>query len=635
MNMIVEEREKEIGDYFNILRRHTTLILSVMAIILATSLGFAFGLPAVYKSSSTILIEQQQVPQDFVRTLVTSFAEQRIQVISQKILSTKNLVSLIEKYDLYAEERKIDPLEVVIENMKEKISLEMISADIVDPRSGQARSATIAFSLSFQDHSAKLAQSVTNELTNLFLNENIRNRTETSIEASAFLESEAGKLRVTIAALEEALATFKEENADNLPELAQLNLQVMNRTEQEILEVQRHIRNTNERKIYLAAELAQQPETIDEQRYNPAYDIQRQKYEMSLQRHQYQLQARSEEINRKTRIGQLEPDTRLEALQAEYLASVSKYSSGHPDVQRLKREIDSLRTEVGSSASDTTVLDSRIANLEQTLSSARERYSADHPDIRRYDRELNELKNQRNSKVVDFKSSGTASRPKFPGYNVTQPQFLIKERPNPAHVQLKSQLEAADTEIASLENKIVELEKKRDDYEGRLTRTPQVERQYQDLTRDFDTATLKYREITSKQLEAQLSQSLESERKGERFTLIEPPILPLEPFKPNRLAIAFLGFVFSLAGGIGAASLAEALNQTVSGRHGVMEMMGEAPLASIPYIITAVDIRKKIMQRSLVTFGMVASALIAAVLVHFYVMPLDVFWFKSLRKFGI
>lgn len=620
----MDENEKDLSDYVQVLRRRKGLIFSVMALILTTSLGFAFGMPAIYRSTATILIEQQEVPQDFVRTLVTSYAEQRIQVISQKILSTKNLITLIEKYNLYHDARKVDPIESVIEKMRENIKLEMVSADVVDPRSGQARSATIAFTLSFEDHSAKLAQSVANELVTLFLNENIRNRTETAIEASTFLSAEGDKLRNTISALEAKLAQFKEENAEALPELAELNMQMMNRTEQEILEVKRQITALNERKIYLAAELAQQPETIDEQRYNPSYDIQRQKYEMALQKHQFEMQ-------RRARIGN-EPDTRLEALQTEYLAAVSKYSTGHPDVQRLKREIDSLKVEVGVSSSDTTAIDIRIKGLEAQLSSARERYSADHPDVRRYERELAQLESQRNADVVKFNKSSSSN---FPSYNVTQPQFLTKTRPNPAHVQLKAQLDAADSDLASLNNKIGELEAKYSDYELRLTKTPQVEREYRDLVRDFDTASAKYREITSKQLEAQLAQSLESERKGERFTLIEPPLLPEEPYKPNRLAIAFLGLVFSFAGGIGAASMAEALNDSVRGRHGVLEMLGETPLAVIPYIETLEDVRKRVLHRSLITFGMITTVIVAGVLIHFYYMPLDVFWFKSLRKFGI
>ena len=595
----MDEYEKGLMDYLNILRRRKGLILSIMSLILATSIAFALGLPATYKSEATILIEQQEVPQDFVRSLVTSFAEQRIQVIKQKILSTRNLMKHIEKYGLYSQERKVQSIDTVVKTMRENIELEMINANVVDPTSGRARTATIAFSVSFIDKSPKIAQTITNELVTLFLNENIKNRAESAIEASAFLATEGDKLRNTIATLEGKLAEFKEKNAKTLPELAPLNLQIMHRLEQEILEVKRVIGELQERKVYLAAELSQQPEVIDEQLANPNYIPQRPS--------QYGVN----------------PDSRLELLQTEYTAAISKYSAGHPDVARLKREISSLQSQVGSSSSDTIARDNRINDLQLKLSSARERYSADHPDIRRYERELSTLEHQRTTSTVKIKKRKLVS------------PYYFRTRQNPAYVQLKAQLEAAGSEAISLREKIVVLEAKHEDYTERLSRTPQVEREYKNLVRDYESASAKYKDITAKELEAQLAQSLESERKGERFTLIEPPLLPEEPFKPNRIAIAFLGFIFSLAGGIGAASVAEVVNDSVRGRHGVLEILGEAPLAVVPYIVTAADNRKKMLQRSLFTFGTLATLVIACVLVHFYVMPLDVLWFRSLRRLGL
>ena len=595
----MDEYEKGLMDYLNILRRRKGLILSIMSLILATSIAFALGLPATYKSEATILIEQQEVPQDFVRSLVTSFAEQRIQIIKQKILSTRNLMKHIEKYGLYGQERKVQSIDTVVKTMRENIELEMINANVVDPTSGRARTATIAFSVSFIDKSPKIAQTITNELVTLFLNENIKNRAESAIEASAFLATEGDKLRNTIATLEGKLAEFKEKNAKTLPELAPLNLQIMHRLEQEILEVKRVIGELQERKVYLAAELSQQPEVIDEQLANPNY--------IPQSPSQYGVN----------------PDSRLELLQTEYTAAISKYSAGHPDVARLKREISSLQSQVGSSSSDTIARDNRINDLQLQLSSARERYSADHPDIRRYERELSTLEHQRTTSTVKIKKRKFVS------------PYYFRTRQNPAYVQLKAQLEAAGSETISLREKIVLLEAKHEDYTERLSRTPQVEREYKNLVRDYESANAKYKDITAKELEAQLAQSLESERKGERFTLIEPPLLPEEPFKPNRIAIAFLGFIFSLAGGIGAASVAEVVNDSVRGRHGVLEILGEAPLAVVPYIVTAADNRKKMLQRSLFTFGTLATIVIASVLVHFYVMPLDVLWFRSLRRLGL
>ncbi len=593
-----EVYEKSLVDYLKILQRRKGLFLAVMAIILGASIILALTLPAVYRSTATILIEQQEVPQDFVRSLVTSFAEQRIQVIKQKILSTKNLVKLIDKYDLYRKDRKISSMDKIVDKMRENIGVEMLSADVIDPRSGSARRATIAFQVSFSDESPKISQSITNELVTLFLNENLKNRSETAVAVSAFLSEEAKKLEKTISDLESKLAKFKEKNAKNLPELATLNLQMMNRIDSEIIETKRAIADLEERKVYLAAELSQQPEVIEEQFANPNY------------RAPVYSQA-----------SEFDPDSRLEALQAEYTAAIAKYSPSHPDVQRLKREIESLQAQTGGAGS-TVLIDTKIAELQAQLASARERYSANHPDIKRLERELSVLKRQKSSK-----SPPRATRKQLP--------FYIKTRKNPAYVQLKAQYEAAETEIGTLREKLKILEKKYTDYSARLAQTPQVEREYKNLVRDYEAARKKYQDITEKELEAQLSQSLESDRKGERFSLIEPPILPEEPYKPNRIGIFFLGLVLSIAGGLGAVGIAEVMNDSIRGRYDVLEAVGDVPLAVIPYIVTAADRRKKILHRSLMSFGVLMAIAIGAVVIHFYLMPLDVLWFKALRRLGL
>ncbi len=92
----------------------------------------AYLLPPVYESKSTILIEEQQIPPDFVRTTVTGFAEQRIQSLTQQILSRGKLLEIIKQFNLYPEMREKYTTEEIIEKMREDISLETISAEVND-----------------------------------------------------------------------------------------------------------------------------------------------------------------------------------------------------------------------------------------------------------------------------------------------------------------------------------------------------------------------------------------------------------------------------------------------------------------------------------------------------------------------
>src|SRR6202034_1748049 len=178
-------------------RRRGTFYVVVSAAAIITML-VAILLPATYRAMATILIEQQEIPQELVRSVITSFADQRVQIISQRVMTTQNLLSLIERYDLYPEIREKQPREVLLAKMRDDIGMHMISADVIDPRSGRPTQATIAFSVSYQSRSPDLALKVANELTTLYLNENLTSRTQLGQQTSTFFSEEATRQRQRI-----------------------------------------------------------------------------------------------------------------------------------------------------------------------------------------------------------------------------------------------------------------------------------------------------------------------------------------------------------------------------------------------------------------------------------------------------
>jgi polysaccharide chain length determinant protein (PEP-CTERM system associated) len=526
-----EEELLGIGDYIAILKRRKMQLIIPAGIILLLSIGLAIGLPSIYRAEATILIEQQEIPSELVRSTVTSFAGERIQVINQRVMTTENLGKIIEDYGLYADARENSSITALAEALQEDIELDMISADVVDPRSGRPTTATIAFTLAYSNTDPQIARKVTNELVSLYLDENLRQRTQSALETSSFLSAEARRLNQEISELEESLATFKEKNVNNLPELQQLNIQLMERNERELSSTTQQIRNLEERKIYLQSELAQ---------VSPTTDI----YNSSGNR-------------------VMGVEDRLRALQAEYLALATRYTDDHPTLIKMKGEIEVLQNELGANPRRNTQSD------------------------------------------------------------------------NPAYLQLQTQLQAAEAELISLKNIREELKGKINDFEDRLVQSPQVEREYLNLTRDYENALVKYQEVKAKQLEAQLAESLERERKGERFSLIEPPQLPEEPDKPNRIAILFLGFVFSLSGGLGNVIIRENIDQSINDRKGVIEVAHAPPLAIIPLIATAANEKEQRNFSSKIILSVVALVLIGVAVFHIIVMPLDVLWFLLLRKIGV
>ncbi len=582
-----EEDVKGLSDYLAVIRRRKKQIIIPALIILLISIGLAFGLPPEYKSEATILIEQQEIPSDLVRSTVTSYAGERIQIISQRVMTTENLRKIIEKYDLYRDKRKQEPITTIVDEMREKIGLEMISADVVDPRSGRPTTATIAFKLSFADNDPRKAQKVANELVSLYLNENLKRRTESAVNTSSFLAEEADKLKQEVADLESQLAAFKERNINNLPEMQSLNLQLMERKEQEMRATDQRIRDLEERKIYLQAQLAQMSPTSD------LYST-----------------------DGKRVLGAVD---RLKALEAEYVGLKSRYSSNHPDVVKMQREIEALKRETGA-VGDVNDYRRRLEELKGELASLRKRYSSQHPDVKKLQRAIVTTQAELNAALKEQKNS----------------KYEAAQQPdNPAYIQLQSQLEAAESEMRSLKQYRSELKARIDDFEKRLIQSPQVEREYRTLVRDYESAAAKYQEVRAKQMEASLAESLERESKGERFSLIEPPQLPEKPDKPNRLAIIFLGFVLSIAGGIGTAAVAESMSEEIRSPKELVKLTGEPPLIVIPYITTQAEKRKRSRRR----FGLVLLLLLllaaAVAAFHFFIMPLDVAWYVIQRRLGI
>lgn len=573
----MDEQFQTLEDYLAILKRRKWQLIVPAVFLSILALLAALLIPPMYRSSATILIERQEIPSELVQTTVTGFADQRIQVISQRVMTTSNLSGLIERYDLYQDIRRKESINMAVEEMRKRIKLNMISADVLDPRSGRPQEATIAFSLSFEDGSPTLAQKITSDLVSLFLNENLEQRTAAANEATVFLQTEADRLGQEIGTLEARLAAFKEQNSDNLPELAAINREQMLRTEERLRDNMQSTKTLEQQALYLESELAQiDPATGGAQTSSVA--------------------------------------AHLDELEAQYVRVKDRYSPQHPDRIQLEREIASLRSLVGQASA--TPMQNRLTELKAELAALRKRYSDDHPDVVALKRSIAATEAQ----IAAARRSGDGR------------QRFMEDTNNPAYLQLRTRLEGTRLEIDSLKDIRGKLEQDLARYEARVAAGPKIEQEYRAITRDYDNAMSKYREIREKGLQAQLAQSLETSRKGERFSLIEPPLLPEKPFKPNRLAIVVLGLVLSIAGGVGNLALRESLDKGLHGARAIRISTTVPLLAIIPYIDTRDDHRRRIKRLSLLIGGSFAALVGMVLAVHFLFMPLDVLWFTLMRR---
>ena len=576
-----EELREKIRGYWR--RRLTFAVTASACLLLAASL--ALFLPPTYRSSATILIEQQEIPQELVRSAITSFADQRVQVISQRVMTTQNLLSLIDRYHLYPDIRLAKPREVLMQRMRDDIAMKMISADVIDPRSGHPTQATIAFSVSYQNESPDIALKVANDLTTLYLNENLTSRARLAEQTSAFFAEEASREQARIAELDKSLAAFKEKHRDRLPELETLNMQVSDRTELELRDVENRLSALASQRILLEAQLAQIPPTS-------------QVFSDSGQR-------------------VMNAEDRLKTLKSQLAGYKARYAPGHPDIVNAEREVAGLEREI-KSEDVTSDVARQLNEARAQLSEALEKYSPEHPDVIRLQRVVKELE-----RTMD-------SQPASAGRAVAE-----AHADNPPYIQVKGQMDSLETERKSDEMKRDELHAKLDDYERRLAAQPAVERDYRALTRDLDNAQLKYQQIRAKQSDVQISENLETERKGERFTLIEPPLPPEKPISPNRILILSMGLVLSLIAGFGAVVLKDSLDPSVRSLSDVRRLLSVAPLAAIPNIMTAAEVLRR---RRMTRYSWQGAIVLLAGLgtaVHFLVRPLDIVWLGLLNRFGM
>jgi len=570
------EQTLDFGDYLAAFRRRRGMIVLIAGIVFLLGLITALVWPPTYKASATILIEEQEIPTELIQSTVTSYAAQRIQIISQRVMSRSNLLEIIDKYNLYERERRLNTIEDVLLDMRDDISIDMINADVMDPRTGRPTAATIAFKLGFASDNPQQALKVANELTTLYLDENLKSRTEKAAETYDFLTVESTRLSDEISRLEKELAEFKERNVNTLPELRDLNTQILERTEREITDLDTQIRGLEERKVYLGGQLA----VLDPYGSGDA----------------------------------LSPSARLDALRTEYIGLASRYSPDHPDVIRVKNEIKALELETGQTAS-ADELQAQLRTLRDELTKAKQTYTAEHPDVKNLTRQIATLEDE-------LKQASSSPAANSPPANAD----------NPAYVNLSTQLAAADSEIRSLRAKRVQLTDKVAAYEARLVQTPKSEQEYRGIVRDLENSTRRYQEIRAKQMTAEVAQQMEKERKGEKFTLIDPAILPEEPVSPNRGAIIFLSLVLALGAGVGSAAISESMDNAVRGVKGLTALLHTAPLAVIPYLSTAAEDSTEKRRRYYILAAAVTGIIVLLLLVHFLVAPLDVMWFKGLRK---
>jgi succinoglycan biosynthesis transport protein ExoP len=213
----------EPGRGWEIARRRWRLGVAVFLVPLSATIGLALYLPAVYRASTVVLVDRQQVPEAFVRSTVTSGPETRLQTISQEILKRGRLEALIERFDLYRGLRDSRSMEAATERMRRDIQLEQRTDPVV--RGG----AIAAFTVSYTGPDPETVAAVTNTLASLYLSENSRVREREASGTADFLRKELDDVKGRLGDQEARVSAFKRRHIGENPKNMDANLAVLER----------------------------------------------------------------------------------------------------------------------------------------------------------------------------------------------------------------------------------------------------------------------------------------------------------------------------------------------------------------------------------------------------------------------
>jgi polysaccharide chain length determinant protein (PEP-CTERM system associated) len=237
------------------------------------------------------------------------------------------------------------------------------------------------------------------------------------------------------------------------------------------------------------------------------------------------------------------------------------------DIRSTKEEIRTLEVELSAARrgkSDDNSSQSLPA-LKTELAKLTAIYNDSHPDIRRLKLRIEALE----------KSDAIPS-----------PENNSTDALNPAIYKIQAKIESDNSRLISLAQQKAALQSTISENDRAMIQTPKVGQELDVLVRDRDIALKKFEEFRSKRMNAKIAENLESENKSGRFSVLEPPLFPEKPFKPDRVKIILLGFLLSLAAAVGVVIALEAIDKRIHGAEALAHILGCRPLAVIPYITT-------------------------------------------------
>ncbi|HBB98190.1 MAG TPA: hypothetical protein DC054_22625 [Blastocatellia bacterium] len=211
--MSVEFRPRKIGEYFDIVRKRKWLILlPTIAVGLAISY-VVYRLPDIYESTTLIVVTTSTLPNTVVPTITEETLTRELTSISQVVTSRSSLQPLMEKYDLYKDERRRgEPMELLIDSMRKQIKVEVNTSN---------HEITNGFNITYRGRDPKSTQAVAAELASKYIDEQTKGTVNAGTSAKQFIEEQVRQAKEELDSIDTQRLTYLQQNMNNLPSQSQ------------------------------------------------------------------------------------------------------------------------------------------------------------------------------------------------------------------------------------------------------------------------------------------------------------------------------------------------------------------------------------------------------------------------------
>jgi len=349
----------------DIIFRQRWFIIIPVCISLTIGLYLTFTLPRTYSASTTILVQAQKVPGNYVQSIITMDISERISTISQQIMSQTNLEKIIDQFGLYEDPGAQNMyLEDKIKDLRKQINVNL----------SQSRGGADAFTISFTGKEPDLVMRIANTLSSFFMDENLKMREAQAIGTSEFLDSELEKTRKRLVDRGKALGDYRARYLGGLPDELDANLRTLDRLQTQLTEKQAALRDAKSALNALSAQIAQSKQMADQQ----SGDM-------------FAFDDLEEEV-----VSESETAIKLKDAQKAYEATLLKYTEKHPDAIRLANIINKLKkiVEEENRESEAQKLEASDEANGDDAAVEIESPSTENFAVMQQDMQLNQLKNE-------------------------------------------------------------------------------------------------------------------------------------------------------------------------------------------------------------------------------------------------